>query len=334
MINQEYFNNKLNNLISSKINKVAVALSGGSDSLALTLLSNNWAASNGKEIIALTVDHNLRKGSAKEAKQVQLWMNKRNIPHEILSYKGEIPSSNIEAIAREYRYKLLLDYCKKNKIKYLLIGHNADEQTETFFLNLSRGSGVYGLCGMAEISEMDKVKILRPLLDFTKEEIKAYLKTQKQKWVEDESNKDSKYKRVRIRNIKKLLDNLELSNERIRNTISNMNRVREAINYFQEELLKQATLEKTSDSYLLNIDLLKAYPEEITIRTLSNILKSISKQSYPARMESLSKLYSAIMNDRVSGGITLSLCKISVNKNNNLLIEKESTRIKKITSKK
>ncbi|MBD5397896.1 tRNA lysidine(34) synthetase TilS [bacterium] len=334
MIIQELFNKNLDSILKIHPKKIAVAVSGGSDSLALTLLTNNWAKLNKVKMVAITVDHNLRKNSAREALKVRKWLEKYNIEHHILTYTGEIPTSNIEAIARNYRYKMLFDYCCKNDIQYLFVAHNADEQTETFFLNLSRGSGVYGLCGMPKIQIRENINIVRPMLYYSKEEIKKYLKSNHQKWVEDPSNKDNKYKRVRIRKLKKLIDTLELSNERIANTLDNMRRAREAIDFFVNDFIFKSTIEKKNESITLSPNLFAIYPEEVVIRAISKILQELSQKTYPSRFENLKNLYNKIINHNLGGGVTLSNLKISTKKDGVLFIEKEKIKGKKTAGKK
>lgn len=333
MITQELFNKNLESILKAKPKKIAVAVSGGSDSLALTLLSSFWAKENNVEAVAITVDHNLRKNSAKEALLVNKWLQKYKINHTILTYNGEIPTSNIEAVARQYRYQMLFDYCKKNKIKYLFVAHNADEQRETFFLNLSRGSGVYGLCGMQKIQQRNEITIVRPMLCFTKDEIKAYLKSLKQKWVEDPSNKDNKYKRVRIRKLKKLIDTLELSNERISNTLENMKRARDAIDFFVNDLIEKSIIESKNESLLLKAELFQTYPEEVVIRAIAKIFQNLSGKDYPPRFENLENIYTKIKDKSLTGS-TLYNLKISTKKNDTILIEKEKGKGKKTTGKK
>ncbi len=332
MITQAFFDNNLDSILKVKPLRVAVAVSGGSDSMALTILTNNWAKRNNVELTALTVDHNLRSESRDEAETVHKWCDKYKIHHEILTYKGKIPTSNIEAIAREYRYELLTKYAKHNEIDYLFIAHNQDEQCETFFLNLSRGSGVYGLCGMPIISERLGIKIVRPMLCFTKAEIKEYLTSISQDWIEDPSNKDEKYKRVRVRNLKELMNTLDLSNKRLIDTMTNMERVRNSIEFFVSECIKKSVISSGSKIIIDRSELLY-YPEEIVLRTLSKLIKDFSSSEYPARLESLENLYSKINNTSLNKGITLSKVKISFDKAKNIVLESEIGRGKKTAGK-
>lgn len=333
MITQKVFDENLVGILGKTPLRVAVAVSGGSDSLCLTLLTNNWCKENGVELTALTVDHNLRSESAEEAMTVHSWLENYGIHHEILTYTGKIPTSNIEAEARQYRYKLLCDYVKQHNIDFLFIAHNQDEQRETFFLNLSRGSGVYGLCGMPAISQRDGVNIVRPMMIFTKSEIKEYLTNIHQVWVEDPSNQDDKYKRVRIRKLQSFIDELELTNERIVNTISNMQRVRDSIEFFVRECISKV-IEKQEDKIIVNTNSLLYYPEEIVIRTLAKIIRENSNKLYPPRLENLELLYKKIKLGSLNKGITLSNMKISFNKDKNIVFQRETGRNQKKPLKK
>ncbi len=333
MITQNIFDKNLIEILKKTPKKIAVAVSGGSDSMALCLLTCGFAKKHNIEMTALTVNHNLRREAGKEALKVNKWLSKYSIKHEILEYKGNVPKSNIEAIAREYRYELIFDYMKKNKIEYLLLGHNMDEQRETFFLNLSRGSGVYGLSAMPEIFKKNSINLIRPMLVFTKDEIKYYLKKQKQKWVEDPSNKDKKYKRVRIRKLKKLIDELEFSNDRLLKTMNNMARTRDAIEFFVERLVKESVT-KEKENIKIQRDKFISYPDEVSLRAIASIIQSFSKAKYPPRFESLEIVLDKIKNKTLKKGITLSKIKISSDKYDNIVLEKEIGRIKKTLSKK
>ncbi len=332
MIRQEAFNNNLDSILQQKPKSIAVAVSGGSDSMSLTLLANNWAKENSVDITAITVDHNLRPEAKLEAETVHNWCEKYGIKHITLTYDGVIPTSNIEAVAREYRYELLTNYMKKNSITHLFIAHNQDEQRETFFLNLARGSGVYGLCGMPEISERLGVKIVRPMLKFTKSEIKEYLNSISQSWIEDPSNLDTKYKRVRIRNLKELIDTLGLSNERLVDTMKNMERVRNSIEFFVNECLKKSIISKNL-KLIIDKEELLYYPQEVVLRALAKLIKDFSNSEYPPRFESLENLYNRIKNSTLNKGITLSKLKISFDKAGNIIMMPEIGRGKKTAGK-
>ncbi|MCW9046210.1 MAG: tRNA lysidine(34) synthetase TilS [Alphaproteobacteria bacterium] len=178
---------------------LAVALSGGRDSLALALLAKSWTDAQKGKLVTLTVDHGLRSGSAKEAGQVKTWMAERNIEHHTLTWQGEKPSSALQEQARKARYMLLEEWCRSQNILHLLLGHHFDDQKETYQLRKNKGSGPDGLAAMAPVIETRNLRLLRPLLGVDRETITATLKELAQEWIDDPSNEDSCFERVRVR---------------------------------------------------------------------------------------------------------------------------------------
>ncbi|MDR2098443.1 MAG: tRNA lysidine(34) synthetase TilS [Rickettsiales bacterium] len=323
---------KMAELLPAAPGKIAVALSGGSDSMALALLSAKWAG-NRAQLAAVTVDHRLRPESALEAEKVGAWMRRRGIAHEILAYTGEIPSSNIEMRAREYRYGMLVDYCGKNGIGFLLVAHNADEQAETFFLNLARGSGVFGLKGMEEVSPRGGVMVVRPLLGFPKSDLRSYLEERRQPWVEDPSNGDERYKRARIRKLASLLSGLGLSPRRLENTMANMKRAAGAIEFYAERLLASAVSGRDGKT-VLDAAMFGQAPEEVALRALAELVRRESGNDYPPRLAPLLRLYSKISGGSLGRGATLGGFKFSGLGSGMVSMEPEPPRAKKTCGKK
>lgn len=280
-------------LTGNKPEKIAVAVSGGSDSLALTLLLHKWAILNKVDLTAITVDHNLRPESKNEADAVHKFMEAEKIKHVILTYDGKIPSSNIENIARNYRYKMIFKYMNDNDIKTLFIGHNKDEEIETFLLNLTRGSGVYGLSGISEISKRDDITIIRPMLVFTKNEIKEFLTNNNIIWIEDPSNNDEKYKRVKIRKLKSVFENLGLSTDRIKNTIENMKLTRELYDFYINDCIKKSVKIIDNNVEIFVSEILQ-FPKTIILKVLGQIVKNASGNNYPPRLKNILLLYDKI----------------------------------------
>ena len=152
-------------------NTFVVAVSGGSDSLALVSIIKNLMQENKYKFFFAIVDHNLRKNSAAEALGVKRLLSKYDINLTILKNKKKI-DKNIQKNAREIRYNLLEKFCKKKKAKSLIVAHHQDDQVETFLIRLSRGSGVEGLSSMNEITTLKQgTSLIRPLLDFKKNEL-------------------------------------------------------------------------------------------------------------------------------------------------------------------
>ncbi len=178
---------------------LAVAVSGGGDSMALTLLADAWAQRRGGAIAALTVDHGLRREAAGEARQVGLWLSSKGIAHRTLRWRGTKPSSGIQAAAREARYERLAQWCRRQGILHLLTAHHGDDQAETILLRQEMGSGAAGLSGIAAVRALPGVRLLRPLLDRRRIELAATLAAMDQSWLEDPSNQEGRFARVRAR---------------------------------------------------------------------------------------------------------------------------------------
>ena len=179
--------------------KICVAVSGGADSLALILLANKLVKKINGSVVGVTVDHSLRDESAEEAQHVKKELEKFHISHEIIKYSGPKPKTRIQEIARKYRYKLLGDFCKSRNIYHLLIGHHSLDQKETCLMRNWRDSGFIGLAGMSAVREFKNHRLLRPMLNLDPKKLKEYLTENKVIWIEDVSNKNNFYLRVRAR---------------------------------------------------------------------------------------------------------------------------------------
>ena len=179
---------------------IAVAVSGGSDSIALVFLLKNWIRKNKGKLIALIIDHQIREKSFKEASFVKKYLGNNNIQSLIL----KVPKKNVlkgkMVQARENRFLKIINYCKKNKILHLFIGHHYDDNIETFMLRKIAGSNFEGLNCMQEKIIYNDVQIIRPLLKFPKKQILDYCKKMNLFYVNDPSNNDEKYSRVVVRN--------------------------------------------------------------------------------------------------------------------------------------
>ena len=179
---------------------IAIAVSGGPDSIALLFLLKKWIRKNKGKLIALIIDHQIRENSFKEASFVKKYLGNNNIQSLIL----KVPKKNVlkgkMIQARENRFLKIINYCKKNKILHLFIGHHRDDNVETFMLRKIAGSNFEGLNCMQEKTIYNDVQIIRPLLKFTKKQILDYSKKMNLFYVNDPSNNDEKYSRVVVRN--------------------------------------------------------------------------------------------------------------------------------------
>lgn len=178
---------------------VAVAVSGGRDSMALALLAADWVATVGGNLVAFTVDHRLRPESTAEARRVAGWLAARGIAHETLVRTGPRPPAGLQAAAREARYRLLEAACVAHGILHLMFAHQRDDQHETWRMRRARQSSGVGLAGMSAVRETAGLRILRPLLAFPRERLAATLQARGQAWIDDPTNEDAAYERSRLR---------------------------------------------------------------------------------------------------------------------------------------
>lgn len=288
--------------------RLAVACSGGADSLALTLLAAEWARETGRELVALTVDHGLRAESAAEAEATQAWLASRGIAHHILRWAGPKPKANRAALAREARYRLLSAFCRGRRIPDLLLAHHLEDQAETFLLRLGRGSGVDGLAAMAAQTSRDGVRLLRPLLAVPRARLKATLRAAGQDWIEDPSNADPASARVRLRQLAPMLAAEGLTAGRLAATAARMGRARAALEAMTDRLIADAVSLDPAGFCRLDPAALRDAPEEIGLRALSRLLLTVSGLPHPARLKRLERLYHALTSAR-RGGATLQRCR-------------------------
>ena len=204
--NKEFIKNIEKKYTFEKNPSIAVAVSGGPDSMSLLFLINAFIKYKKGNLIALIVDHSIRHNSKEEAKYISSYLNKYNINSQILFVeKNNVKKKNMNE-ARKNRYNLLTDFCIKNKILHLFIAHHKDDNLETFLNRKIAGSDFYGLKSMSEFSLYNKVCILRPLLNCSKKTLLDYNKKNKIEYINDPSNFNLDYTRPTIRTFLKKSD--------------------------------------------------------------------------------------------------------------------------------
>ena len=297
-----------------------VAVSGGPDSLALTLLSKIYSKIEKNRIFFVLVDHGLRPNSSKEAEAVKLLLKKKKINLTILKNKEKI-NQNIQSQARKVRYKLLLDFCNKKKIKFILTGHHRDDQIETFLIRLSRGSGIQGLSSMKKVTNLDsKIKLIRPLLNQKKKELIILAKQYFGKIFNDPSNNNQKYLRTRIRRLIKQFEKNGIKQEKIISSIDNLGITRDTLNSYILKIEKICVTRKKKES-TVNLKFFLLENDEIQLKILSNCIKNISKKYYPPRAKKIINLLNKVkINKNLK--VTLGGCIIYKN-DSNLVVYKE-----------
>lgn len=288
----------LNLNIITKDQLIALAVSGGPDSIAMLYMMHE----QGMECVVVTVDHNLRPESKQEACYVAQICQDLGIEHQILLWEHDGINSNVHDQARDARYGLMTNWCKERGITTLCTAHHMDDRIEHFFIKVSRGAGLLGLIDHEEMI-YNEIKIVRPMFGFTKLELTQYLENKGIKYFEDKSNSDPKYLRS---NIRKWLDLMpapldpELFKKRVIGVKQNLARASKLVQrIFQEEMTK--VIFENDTKLQAKATLLKIpEDEEIALMMLSHILPGISGEKDPPRMESMKRLYEKLVQNSTS----------------------------------
>ncbi len=320
-------NNRINKIYnrfekSFNINEnFGVAVSGGPDSLALAFLAKIYSIKRKLVPKFFIVDHKLRTESTKEAKVVKDLLKRILITPEILTWKGKKPSKNIQSLSRIKRYELIYKQCDKYKIKNILIGHHQDDLFENFFIRLLRGSGLKGLISLDKENKIGDKNLLRPLLDQKKEDLVFLSKNVFNFYVQDPTNNDEKYQRIKIRKLIKELQKNGLDKNKFFKTIKNLKYSNKVVDFYVSENLKKNTFFSDRSNKLILNKIFFHQPYEVIFRALSESIKLIGKKYYSARGKKLDKIIKDIENNQ-SFRATLGGCIIE-KVNETVIISKE-----------
>ncbi len=298
-----------------------VAVSGGPDSLALTYLTKIYSIKKLVKVRYIIVDHKLRKESFLEAKSLKKKLKKYSINLDILTWYGKKPKTNIQAIARNERYKLLFNEAEKFKIKNIFFGHHLDDLFENFFIRMLRGSGLNGLVSLDKETRRDKINLIRPLLNINKKDL-IYIATKVfGSYAKDPSNNDDKFKRVRIRNFLKQLEKEGLDKNKFHLTIKNLKYSNEAIKFYTNKNLSLNTFfNKKKESFTLKESFFDN-SKEVVFRSFTEIIKFVGKKYYPVRGKKVDNIIQSI-NTKNSFKVTLGGCLI-LKVNKTVIVSKE-----------
>ena len=303
---------------------VAVALSGGSDSMALCWLLSQWAEKNNAQIHALTVDHGLRPEAAAEAVQVGQWV--KGWPytrHEILKLDMALDESRVMENARNARYKIMAAYCHGKDINQLFVAHHRDDQAETFLFRLAKGSGLDGLAAMRRESAKDDVRIVRPFLDIPKSRLIATCHAHKIPFVEDPTNDDARYARPRLRQSYDVLAAEGLTPKRLAVTAERLARAKEALDHYAFVAFQKNLKEENGNKIILDYVGLKNDPSETRLRVLLMAMEKLASDEggYGPRREKVEELAAALFSEAPFRKQTLAGCIFS--RDGDITIEKE-----------
>ena len=287
---------------------IGVAVSGGGDSMALLHLYQRWAEQTGCNIAAVTVDHGLREGSKAEAAQVAAFCESAGIPHDILKWSGWDRTGNLQAKAREARYTLLAEWACLQGITGVALGHTQDDTAETFVMRLARKAGVDGLAAMESQWDALGVTWVRPLWKETRAELRSYLQRHEIGWIDDVSNSDERFERVRVRGALATLEKLGIDQEALHSVACNMHAARAALEHYVRE---EAKTRVTQSGASLQMTDLQKLPIEIERRLLSKAVQWVGHGQYPARAQTLED---ALIRARREGRAQVAGCELIADK--------------------
>ncbi|WP_170561042.1 tRNA lysidine(34) synthetase TilS [Ruegeria atlantica] len=273
--------------------RLGVAVSGGSDSVALLLLLNEIAQGAQVELFAATVDHGLRPESEDEARKVSTLAAGLGITHQILKWKGWTGDGNLQDQARQARYRLLAEWANSNAISAIALGHTADDQAETFLMRLGRAAGITGLSGMSNERNMNGVTLLRPVLGVTRQTLRDYLSGERVDWIEDPSNQDLRFDRIKARQALIDLAELGITAKSLTRVAENLAQAREALERFTQESARKIAKVETGDVCLDRVAF-QTLPKEIQRRLLVGCVAWIAGQGYPPRQTSVDQAVKAV----------------------------------------
>jgi len=280
---------------------IVLAVSGGPDSTALMILAARWrdALKARPKLIAVTVDHRLRKESRCEAAAVARLARKLKIAHRTLRWRGRKPATGLQEAARAARYRLLADAARKARAAHVLTAHTLDDQAETVLIRMSRGSGLTGLGAMNRLSILpqggeDGITLVRPLLDIPKARLIATLRGAKIPYADDPSNRDPRFTRARLRAMMGVLAGEGLNASRLAQLARRLKRADAAIEAAVDRATAELMLElPQSGSVAIESRRFVDLPAEIALRLLARALTGAGDEG-PVELGKLEALKSAL----------------------------------------
>ena len=270
---------------------VALAVSGGSDSIALMRLVAEWAGARRSppRLAVLTVDHGLRTESAEEARRVVGWARACGLAEEVLTWTGDKPSTGIQAAAREARYRLMRQWCDRHGFGPLVTAHTLEDQAETVLMRLARGSGVEGLGAMAGES-LEPWHVLRPLLTVPRDRLRASLAVRGQPFIDDPSNRDAAFERVRTRAVLSHLAEAGLSCRHIALAAARLRRANTALDEAVREAERNLLAVTPEGAAILERTGFAALPEEIRVRLIGRTVARCGARPAALRLAAVEAL--------------------------------------------
>ncbi len=276
-----------------------LAVSGGPDSTALLVLAARWrrGLKRGPKLLAVTVDHGLRPESAREARGVKRLATRLGVRHRTLRWSGRKPATGLQEAARAARYRLLAAAAKAVGASHVLVAHTSDDQAETVLIRLFHGSGPSGLAAMARETALNGLIVVRPLLDLPKSRLMATVEAVGTPFVDDPSNRDPRYLRVRVRTLMPALAAEGLTSDRLARLAGRLRRADAAIEAAVDQAAVQLAVPagREPGSIAFSADGFSALPEEVALRLLGRAIDRLGTEG-PVELGKLETLLEGLLS--------------------------------------
>ena len=327
---------------------LVLAVSGGPDSTALMVLAARWRAAlkRGPRLVAVTVDHALRAGSAREARTVKALARRLGILHRTMRWSGEKPATRLQEAARAVRYRLLAAAARAAGAAHILTAHTRDDQAETVLLRMARGSGLTGLAAMARETLIGysaaagsraaaPLVLVRPLIDLPKARLVATLDAAGVAYCEDPSNRDPRFTRARLRNLMNTLAEEGLDARRLAQLARRLKRAEMAIEAATDRAIGDLRVDLPSGALAFETRRLDELPDEIALRLLGRAVTQVGDEG-PVELGKLESLKSALDSVQNNGDArfrrTLAGAVVTV-KGQQLIVERAPPRGRNLLTK-
>jgi tRNA(Ile)-lysidine synthase len=331
---------------------LVLAVSGGPDSTALMVLAARWrdSLSTKPKLVAVTIDHGLRKESKREAAAVARLARRLKIAHRTLRWNGRKPATGLQEAARAARYRLLGDAARKAGAAHIVTAHTLDDQAETVLIRMTRGSGMSGLTAMQKLAPLpadmrapsplvgkgwgrgsfasqqrpptrrasradlphkgggeetvaahvNRLYLVRPLLDVPKSRLIATLHVAKIPFADDPSNRDPRFTRARLRSLMKALAAEGLDARRFAQLAQRLKRAEIAIEAAVDRAMAEVAVDLPSGAIVFEARRFGALPAEIALRLLGRAVAKAGDEG-PVELGKLESLKSALDGAETSG---------------------------------
>jgi tRNA(Ile)-lysidine synthase len=317
-------------LLSSLRLPLAIAVSGGPDSVALMHLVAGWLNAGARPyrvpgaappVLVLTVDHGLRPESAEEARWVEVEAAQLQLAHVTLRWEGAKPKTGIQEAARKARLALVSAYVANEPLpvpREVLLAHHRDDQAETLLMRLARGSGIDGLAGMREIETrtwlrlghpVEEISLFfrRPLLTVAKDRLIATLEASGARFLVDPSNQNPEFERVRLRQVRPQLEALGLTNEHLAHTVGRLASVQNALERASQHVARRAVAIHEGAYAGVDLAQLNEASAELALRVVRSLVDAFGGQEEPVRLSQIEALMDRLVGRASPAGGTMTL---------------------------